>query len=166
MLSLGGFQEAVPNVPEKRYNSHIIISSKGEVLTTYRKTHLYDVDLAKYVKGGVTIKESDYIQRGEDLPKVLNSENAASYTLPMSLAPTICYDLRFPEVYSILREMNADIVLVPSAFMVRTGAAHWEILLRARAIENQCYVIAAAQCGTHNPPDKTQDDGKYQKPPR
>ena len=68
MLSLGGFQEAVPDLPEKRYNSHIIISKQGQVLTTYRKAHLYDVDLAKYVRGGVTIKESDYIQRGEGLP--------------------------------------------------------------------------------------------------
>lgn len=152
-LSLGGFQEAVPDDAAKRYNSHLVISPDGEIISTYRKTHLYDVDLAKYVPGGVTIKESDYIQRGEELPKVLSMDNNKGYTLPLSLGPTICYDLRFPEVYRVLRELEADVVLVPSAFMVKTGAAHWEILLRARAIENQCYVIAAAQCGTHNPQD-------------
>ena len=66
------------------------------------------------------------------------------------IAPTICYDLRFPEIFRILRIEGAEVILIPAAFMVKTGQAHWEILLRARAIENQCYIVAAAQCGTHN----------------
>lgn len=115
-------------------------------MTNYRKTHLYDVDLAKYIPGGVTIKESDYIERGESVPEVLGRETTPNYNLPVTLAPTICYDLRFPELYRILRghTPSPSVILVPSAFMVKTGAAHWEVLLRARAIENQCYVIAAA----------------------
>lgn len=68
----------------------------------------------------------------------------------LSIAPTICYDLRFPEIFRILRIEGAEVILIPAAFMVKTGQAHWEILLRARAIENQCYIVAAAQCGTHN----------------
>merc|ERR1712217_921218 len=67
-----------------------------------------------------------------------------------SLGVTVCYDLRFPELYAALRHAGADIMLVPSAFMPTTGKAHWEVLLRARAIETQCYVVAAAQFGQHN----------------
>ena len=68
----------------------------------------------------------------------------------INLGLTICYDLRFPEIFRILALQGANVILVPSAFMVKTGQAHWETLLKARAIENQCYIIAAAQCGTHN----------------
>ena len=69
----------------------------------------------------------------------------------MSLGLTICYDLRFPEIFRLLAMQGANMILVPSAFMVKTGRAHWDILLKARAIENQCYIVASAQCGTHNP---------------
>ena len=71
---------------------------------------------------------------------------------------TTCYDLRFPEMYAALRDRGAEILLVPSAFTYRTGRAHWEVLLRARAIENQCFVVAAAQSGRHN--DKRESYGQ------
>ena len=140
-LSLGGFSEECADNVEKRYNSHLLISEKGQILANYRKTHLYDVDLAK--TGGVSIFESKYIEQGPEMvkPVALGGFN---------LGLTICYDLRFPEIFRILALQGANVILVPSAFMVKTGQAHWETLLKARAIENQCYIIAAAQCGTHN----------------
>ena len=142
-LSLGGFNESCASDPKKRHNTHVLISSEGVILEFYRKTHLYDVDLSKYVQGGVTIKESQFIQAGERIVPPVEY-------LGVKVALTICYDLRFPELYRILAMQGADVVLIPSAFMVKTGQAHWETLMRARAIENQFYVIAAAQCGSHN----------------
>ena len=118
-----------------------MISETGQILANYRKTHLYDVDLAK--TGGVSIFESKYIEQGPEMVKPVPLGG-------LNLGLTICYDLRFPEIFRILALQGANVILVPSAFMVKTGQAHWETLLKARAIENQCYIIAAAQCGTHN----------------
>ncbi|KAL9259386.1 Deaminated glutathione amidase, chloroplastic/cytosolic-like protein [Drosera capensis] len=120
-LSLGGFQE------------------KGSDDSQYRKIHLFDVD----VPGGMVYKESSFTEAGEDI--------VALDTPVGRLGLTVCYDLRFPEIYEHLRfHHQAQVLLVPSAFTKITGQAHWEILLRARAIETQCYVIAAAQAGKHN----------------
>ena len=98
----------------KKYNSHLLISDKGEILANYRKTHLYDVDLAKTVPGGVSIFESKYTQEG---PEIV----APVKLCAMNIGLTVCYDLRFPEMFRILALQGANVLLVPSAFMIKTG---------------------------------------------
>ncbi|ONK54892.1 uncharacterized protein A4U43_UnF10000 [Asparagus officinalis] len=137
-LSLGGFQEKGPD-DAHLYNTHVLVDNYGNIKNIYRKIHLFDVD----VPGNMTYKESDFTTAGTDI--------VAEDSPIGRLGLTVCYDLRFPELYQQLRfQHNAQILLVPSAFTKVTGEAHWEILLRARAIETQCYVIAAAQAGKHN----------------
>ncbi|KAH7404600.1 hypothetical protein KP509_15G033700 [Ceratopteris richardii] len=137
-LSLGGFQEQCPD-GSRLYNTHVLLDDFGTIQSFYRKIHLFDVD----VPGGPVLKESKFTAPG--------SEVVVANTPIGNLGLTVCYDLRFPELYQQLRfEKNAEMLLVPSAFTKVTGAAHWEILLRARAVETQCYVIAAAQAGKHN----------------
>lgn len=136
-LSLGGFHEKSKK-HDKIYNSHLIIDDLGEIKAIYRKIHLFKVD----IPGGVSLDESITTDPGEDIivcPSPVGN-----------LGLSTCYDIRFPELYSSLRKKGAEIILIPSAFTVPTGKAHWEVLTRARAIETQCYVIAAAQCGVHN----------------
>ncbi|URD87713.1 Carbon-nitrogen hydrolase [Musa troglodytarum] len=137
-LSLGGFQEKGPD-DSHLYNTHVLLDSSGNVRKTYRKIHLFDVD----VPGNMVYKESDSTAAGES---IVVAESPVGL-----LGLTVCYDLRFPELYQQLRfQHQAQILLVPSAFTKVTGEAHWEILLRARAIETQCYVVAAAQAGRHS----------------
>lgn len=137
-LSLGGFQEKGPD-DQHFYNTHVIVDDTGTIRSSYRKIHLFDVD----IPGGRVYKESSYTKAGEDIVAVDSPIGR--------LGLTVCYDLRFPELCQQLRfQHNAQVLLVPSAFTKETGEAHWEILLRSRAIENQCYVIAAAQAGKAN----------------
>ena len=137
-LSLGGFPETGPDA-DHRYNTHVLVDSDGDVRASYRKIHLFDVD----IPNGPVLMESKTASPG-------NAIVAADSPIGR-LGMTVCYDLRFPELYSRLRhEMGAHIMLVPSAFTKPTGEAHWEVLLRARAIETQSYVIAAAQAGVHS----------------
>ncbi|PRW59651.1 nitrilase 2 isoform A [Chlorella sorokiniana] len=137
-LSLGGFQEKGPD-SEHLYNCHVIIDDRGSIVASYRKIHLFNVD----VPGGPVLMESRFTAAGDRL--------AACDSPAGRLGLSVCYDLRFPELYQRLAwDMGAQVLLVPSAFTVATGKAHWEVLLRARAIETQCYVIAAAQAGRHN----------------
>lgn len=138
-LSLGGFQEQTTFSP-KIFNSHLIIDDKGDVQAVYRKVHLFDVE----IDAQNTMKESQFVEPGECTPIVTES--------PLGLIGlSICYDIRFPELYrQLVLKNKADTLLIPAAFLQPTGKAHWEILLRARAIENTCFVIAAAQCGEHN----------------
>ncbi|MED6184965.1 Deaminated glutathione amidase, chloroplastic/cytosolic [Stylosanthes scabra] len=137
-LSLGGFQERGSD-DEHLCNTHVVVDDAGEIRSSYRKIHLFDVD----VPGGRVYKESKFTEAGKDVVAVDSPIGR--------LGLTVCYDLRFPEIYQLLRfQHGAQVLLVPSAFTKVTGEAHWEILLRARAIENQCYVIAAAQAGEHN----------------
>ncbi|CAL5210306.1 unnamed protein product [Lathyrus oleraceus] len=137
-LSLGGFQEKGSD-PQHLLNTHVIVDDTGKIQTTYRKIHLFDVD----VPGGRVYKESSFTESGKDVVAVDSPIGR--------LGLSVCYDLRFPDIYQLLRfQHGAQILLIPSAFTKLTGEAHWEILLRARAIENQCYVIAAAQAGAHN----------------
>lgn len=137
-LSLGGFQEKGSD-DSHLCNTHVIVDDNGNIRSQYRKIHLFDVD----VPGGMVYKESSFTEAGKDIV-VTDSPFGR-------LGLTVCYDLRFPELYQHLRFQNeAKVLLVPSAFTKITGEAHWEILLRARAIETQCYVIAAAQAGKHN----------------
>ncbi|NXG62887.1 NIT1 amidase, partial [Hemiprocne comata] len=115
------------------------ILSPGRLVAAYRKTHLCDVEL----EGRVTMKESGFTNPGSEiLPPVSTPAG--------KLGLSICYDLRFPEVSLALRHAGAEILTSPSAFTVPTGSAHWEVLLRARAIETQCYVVAAAQTGQNH----------------
>ncbi len=120
---------------EKRYNTSALLGPDGARLAVYRKIHLFDVDLP----GRVTIKESD--------AKTPGTEIVVAATAIGKIGMSVCYDLRFPELYRRLVFAGAQILAIPSAFTFPTGEAHWETLLRARAIENQCYVIAPAQFG-------------------
>ncbi|KAM3590126.1 uncharacterized protein V6R79_004108 [Siganus canaliculatus] len=141
-LSLGGFHERGHDWESDRriYNSHVIINDKGDIVSVYRKAHLFDVELPEK---GVSLKESAFTVPGPSL--------VAPVQTPIGkVGLGICYDLRFPELSSALQRQGADVVTYPSAFTVATGAAHWEVLLRARAIETQCYVLAAAQVGRHH----------------
>ncbi|XP_053331067.1 deaminated glutathione amidase isoform X2 [Spea bombifrons] len=139
-LSLGGFHEKGPCWDTKISNSHLVLDNTGRIVSVYRKAHLFDVDL----QSGVSLKESKYTIPGPGLiPPV--STPAGKVGLG------VCYDLRFPEMALALSQEGAELLTYPSAFTVTTGLAHWEVLLRARAIENQCYVVAAAQTGSHNP---------------
>ena len=134
-LSLGGFQERVDG-EERIYNTHVVIDGGGEIRATYRKIHLFDVPM-------VNLVESRQALAGSELVAVDSPAGR--------LGLTVCYDLRFPELFQKLTFVHgAQVLLVPSAFAVKTGEAHWETLLRARAIETQCYVVAAAQAGQHN----------------
>ncbi|XP_076235129.1 ntrilase and fragile histidine triad fusion protein NitFhit [Calliopsis andreniformis] len=139
-LSLGGLHEAMSNTEQRISNTHVVINDEGEIVGTYRKAHLFDMENKNT---GVRLMESDYVLPGNNIEPPI--------TTPIGkLALSICYDMRFPELSLSLRNMGAQILTYPSAFTYQTGAAHWEILLRARAIETQCYVVAAAQTGTHN----------------
>jgi predicted amidohydrolase len=118
-------------------NRSLLIDPTGAVAGRYDKIHMFDVDLP----GGETYRESDTYRPGE--------ETCVARTPWGGLGMTICYDLRFPQLYRDLARAGATMLAVPSAFTRPTGEAHWEILLRARAIENAAYVFAPAQCGEH-----------------
>ncbi|CAM4622768.1 unnamed protein product [Lepidochelys kempii] len=140
-LSLGGFHERGEDWASTRriYNCHLLLDPTGHVVATYRKTHLCDVDL----EGRVSMKESNFTNPGPEI--VLPVSTPAG-----KIGLAICYDLRFPEISLALTQEGAEILTYPSAFTVTTGSAHWEALLRARAIETQCYVVAAAQTGKNH----------------
>ncbi|XP_975421.2 nitrilase and fragile histidine triad fusion protein NitFhit isoform X1 [Tribolium castaneum] len=137
-LSVGGFHELVNE--HQIFNTHVLIDDEGEIKSVYKKLHLFDVSIPEL---NVNLRESDLNEAGRHLvPPVMTPAG------PLALA--ICYDLRFPELSIIQRKQGANILTYPSAFTKATGALHWETLLRSRAIETQCYVIAAAQYGKHN----------------
>ncbi|MFV0322179.1 MAG: carbon-nitrogen hydrolase family protein [Alphaproteobacteria bacterium] len=125
---------------ERWYNSSVVFNNEGQEVAKYRKIHLFDVA----IPGGPTFKESDRVAPGDI--------RTITYDLPNGLRVgcAICYDLRFPELFQNLREKGAHIVVIPSAFTLQTGMEHWEVLLRARAIENQCFIIAPNQTGQHD----------------
>ncbi|KAJ9323853.1 hypothetical protein DTO027B5_7656 [Paecilomyces variotii] len=124
---------------KKVKNTLIWIDEDGEISQRYQKIHLFDVE----IKDGPVLKESMSVEKGmEILPPFETSLGRVGLA--------ICFDLRFPEISLALKRQNAHIITYPSAFTVPTGKAHWEALLRARAIETQSYVIAAAQAGPHN----------------
>ncbi len=123
----------------KPFNTTIILNPNGEIVGRYRKLHLFDVDLKEIG----SFKESDNNSKGNDIVNV--------QTIMGNLGLTICYDIRFPELYRFLTLNGAEIIFVPANFTSTTGEAHWETLLRARAIENGVYIIASAQIGKkHN----------------
>ncbi|WP_438279140.1 carbon-nitrogen hydrolase family protein [Nitrobacter sp.] len=128
---------ALQATPDRAVNRSFLIGPSGDILARYDKIHMFDIDLG----GGESYRESANYQPGE---------TAVLAELPWGkLGMTICYDLRFPALYRALAEAGASFLTVPSAFTRKTGEAHWHTLLRARAIENGCFVFAAAQAGLH-----------------
>jgi len=122
----------------KAFNTSVLIGPEGEDLAVYRKIHMFDVDV-----GGVSYRESDHEEPGEEIVTAPIGEAV--------LGLSVCYDLRFPELYRILALRGARLLAVPSAFTLATGRDHWEVLLRARAIENQAFVLAPNQVGEAPP---------------
>jgi len=141
---LGGSIPA-PAPKGKIYNRSILFSPDGEVLSKYDKIHLFDVDLP----AGESYRESDIVMPGKNGAVVYSDSKIGTIGL------SICYDLRFPELYRAHSEKNTGLICIPSAFTVTTGKAHWHTLVKARAIENTSYVIAPAQTGTHGKNRKT-----------
>ncbi|WP_422417251.1 carbon-nitrogen hydrolase family protein [Pseudomonas sp. GZD-222] len=128
----------------KAHACSLLIDEHGQTVARYDKLHLFDVDVADN-RG--RYRESDDYAHG--------SQVVVADTPVGRLGLSVCYDLRFPELYSALRAAGAELISAPAAFTAVTGAAHWEVLIRARAIETQCYVLAAAQGGTHPGPRET-----------
>jgi predicted amidohydrolase len=142
----GGTPERIPDDPKRTFNTAVVISPSGALAARYRKIHLFDVD----IPGGATLRESDATCAGDELV-VVPIEGA-------NVGLSICYDVRFPELYRCLvKDRGAEVLLVPAAFTAHTGAAHRHLLLRARAVEDQAWVVAAAQWGKHN--DKRESYG-------
>src|SRR5947209_16010678 len=135
----GSIVERSTDVPGKFHNTSVLINQDGDIVAGYRKIHLFDVDLAN----GEKHYESERIIPGD---QVVTAEIDG-----ITFGLTVCYDLRFPELYRSLALRGAQILLVPAAFTLHTGRDHWEVLLRARAIENLCYVVAPAQVGKYPP---------------
>ena len=123
---------------EKSFNTSTLITPTGELEARYRKIHMFDVDL-----GGVAYRESAHEEPG--------NEAVTASVDDVTVGLTVCYDLRFPELFRILAVRGATVITVPSAFTMDTGKDHWEVLLRARAIENQAFVVAPNQIGDAPP---------------
>lgn len=135
----GSIVERHPQLRGKFYNTTALINRDGEIAACYRKIHLFDVNLAN----GEKHYESDRIAPGNDV--VTAEIDGITFGL------SICYDLRFPELYRLLALHGAQIMMVPAGFTLHTGRDHWEVLLRARAIENLCYMVAPAHVGNYPP---------------
>lgn len=135
-LILGGFWER-GDKPSHVRNACIHLNAEGDIKSVYRKIHLFDVDLPD----GTRLLESETVEPGA------NTVVAETCAGPVGLS--VCYDVRFPELYRQLVDKGAKLIAVPAAFTLMTGKDHWHVLLRARAIESQCYVLAAAQAGHH-----------------
>ncbi len=140
MVHGGSFYERIPDTRQS-YNTTVAFGRDGTELARYRKIHLFDIT----APDGTEYRESDTVGRGSDLA-VYEAEG-------VRVGCTICYDLRFGELYRGLAGQGADLIMVPAAFTLQTGKDHWEILLRARAIETQTYVVAAGQTGTFPTPE-------------
>lgn len=137
---LGGtFPESIPG-ESRVHNSCVLLAPDGGIAAVYRKIHLFDVDLGA---DGGSFRESATFVPGDEV--------VVADTPFGGLGLSVCYDLRFPELYREMTKRGADFIAVPSAFTPQTGRDHWEVLLRARAIESQAFVLAPAQCGQHGP---------------
>lgn len=133
-LVAGSLAERVPD-SDRVFNTSVLINPRGEIAATYRKIHLFDVEL----NDQPAVRESDFFQAGDSI--------VAARTDCGTVGLTVCYDLRFPEMYRALAVGGAEIICVVSSFMASTGRYHWEPLLRARAIENQVFIVAPDQAG-------------------
>lgn len=139
-LLVGSSAEHIPGDTERAYNTSLLYGPDGALLAHYRKLHLFDVDLE--ASGGVRFFESRRTRHGEDV--------VVADTTIGKLGLSICFDMRFPEVYAAQVAQGATVLAVPSAFTLMTGKDHWHTLLRARAIETQCWVLAPGQWGPHD----------------
>ena len=137
MWVLGGSIPEVSDDPERSYNTSVLFDRDGNQVALYRKIHLFDVDIA----GKVTAKESERIRPGNEI--VYADIEGHRFGL------TICYDLRFPELFRSLALMGCEAIFLPAAFTLQTGRDHWDVLIRARAIENSCYMLASGLVGKH-----------------
>lgn len=135
-LQAGSIHENIPG-NNRTYNTALLFNPQGEQVAMYRKLHLYDVQ----IPGRVDAMESETIAPGSDVV----TADIAGHTAGL----TICYDIRFPELYRALADKGAEIVFLPAAFMLFTGKDHWETLIRARAIENQCFMLASGTQGVY-----------------
>ena len=120
---------------DRPFNTSVLIDATGSIVATYRKAHLFDVD----VPGAVTHRESDDLSAGEEL--------VVARLKRFSVGLSVCFDVRFPELYQALAANGADVLAVPAAFNASTGQSHWHVLVRSRAIENHAFVVAATQAG-------------------
>jgi predicted amidohydrolase len=136
-LHLGSLLEVSP-VTGKFFNTSVVIGPDGEIIATYRKIHLFDIN----VPGADVQRESDNVTPGDEIV-VARFED-------FSLGLSICFDVRFPELYRALALAGADVLAIPSAFNATTGLAHWDLLVRARAVENHAFVVAATQVGKND----------------
>ncbi|KAF0537605.1 carbon-nitrogen hydrolase [Gigaspora margarita] len=128
------------HLPSRIYNSHVLITSSGTLIQPiYHKLHLFDIS----IQDGPQFMESSYVLKGENIIDPVETPVG-------KVGMMVCYDLRFPELSLELRKRGADVLTYPAAFTLKTGMAHWEVLLRARAIETQTYVIASAHIGKQN----------------
>jgi len=134
----GGFP--VPVEGGKVHNTALLVDQSGQEVARYEKVHLFDVNLPD----GNTYHESQTVVAGLRVPPVYPSKDLGNIGI------SVCYDVRFPELYRQLSLMGAEVLFIPAAFTAYTGKDHWQVLLQARAIENTCYVIAPAQTGRHN----------------
>ncbi|HEY4927639.1 MAG TPA: carbon-nitrogen hydrolase family protein [Acidimicrobiales bacterium] len=141
-LVAGSFPERVGRSDGRLANTSCLMGPDGATLAVYRKIHLFDVALE-----GVAFRESDTIAPGESAVVVPLAGNPHDDAEPAVLGLTLCYDVRFPELYRVLALAGATVVTVPAAFTAATGPAHWELLLRARAVEEQVFVVGAGQVG-------------------
>lgn len=140
-LVLGGLPEA-GRTSERVFNSSVHLLPDGGIAAVYRKIHLFDVHFAH---ANTSLRESSSVEYG-DVDQAI-----VSATPWGGLGLSVCYDVRFPELYRRLVAAGAQLLSIPAAFTLHTGKDHWHVLLRARAIENQCFVLAAAQQGRHSP---------------
>lgn len=124
------------------FNTSVLFGPSGEQLAVYRKIHMFDVEV-----GGHVYRESDECAPGEQVV----AAGLPGFDGPVVVGMSVCYDLRFPELYRALIDLGSHIFVIPAAFTLATGKDHWEVLLRARAIENQAFVVAANQVGRHEP---------------
>jgi deaminated glutathione amidase len=136
-LLAGSIAERVEG-QERLFNTSVLIDPSGEIVAVYRKIHMFDVEV-----GGVSYRESEHEQPGDEI--------VAGQVDGIEIGLTVCYDLRFPELYRILALQGARVITVPSAFTLATGRDHWDVLLRARAIENQAFLVAPNQFGEAPP---------------
>lgn len=135
--TFGSADAEFKSLDDKGSNASLFISKEGEIRFTYHKIHLFDIQL----DGRAPLRESDVFRHGET-PEVLEVNG-------WKVGQSICYDIRFSELYLQYAKLGVDVILIPAAFLVPTGQAHWHILNRARAIESQAYVLSAAQAGVH-----------------
>ena len=136
-LLCGTIPEAIPE-SQQVYNTSVFLNPNADIIAIYRKIHLFDVNM----EGRAVFQESAFVRGGMEV--------VCAETEYGEMGLTVCYDLRFPELFRILTLMGSRIIFVPSAFTEFTGKDHWQVLLQARAIENQVYIVAPAQFGAHS----------------